>query len=563
MGYDLQSIKAPRMAGIGLRLFTNLVENDYANWVIMSKLLKDSGISSFRDLLIDEPPTLFPYSNPDQKTLPKKIQPVDLTSIPEKVPEGDESFRFATIDDFARAYREDGITPADVAQKVIQAIRQSNDRHPALRAIIAYKADDIEAQAQASSARFKAGKPLGIFDGVPVAIKDEVDQAHYPTTVGTKFLGKSAAVQDATTVARLRNAGALLIGKANMHEIGIGVTGFNPHHGTPRNPYNPGHYTGGSSSGPAAAVAAGLCPVALGADGGGSIRIPAAFCGLVGLKATFGRVSEHGAAPLCWSVAHIGPIAVSARDAALTYAVLAGPDPADRHTVAQPPVHLTKFEDQNLKGLKLGIYRPWFQHATSSVVQTCDTMVQHLAELGATIVDIEIPDLEASRVAHVITIVSEMAASMDRFHRKHLSDYGADVRINLALGRQLTNRDYIHAQRMRTRAMASCQAVLQKVDVVMTPATGCPAPAIPADAFPDGESNLAVLSEIMRYATLANLVGYPAISFPAGYDEHNLPIGIQALGRPWDEHLLLRLAGCAEQYVQRKKPQIFYSLLPK
>ena len=146
-------------------------------------------------------------------------------------------------------------------------------------------------------------KPIGPLDGVPVSVKAELDQIGYGTTVGTSFLGKTPATQDATPVAKLREAGAILIGKTNMHEIGMGVTGLNLHHGVPRNPYRTDSYTGGSSSGSAASVAAGFCPISIGADGGGSIRIPAAFCGGVGLKATYGRVSEHGAAPLCWSAA--------------------------------------------------------------------------------------------------------------------------------------------------------------------------------------------------------------------------------------------------------------------
>jgi Asp-tRNA(Asn)/Glu-tRNA(Gln) amidotransferase A subunit family amidase len=158
---------------------------------------------------------------------------------------------------------------------------------------------------------------LGPLDGVPIAVKDELDQVPYATTAGTRFLGREPASSDATVVARLRSAGALLVGKTNMHEVGLGITGVNPHHGTSRNPYDPARITGGSSSGSAAAVAAGLCPIAVSADAGGSIRIPAALCGVVGLKPTFGRMSERGAAALCWSLAHIGVIGASSADVAL------------------------------------------------------------------------------------------------------------------------------------------------------------------------------------------------------------------------------------------------------
>ena len=197
-------------------------------------------------------------------------------------------FHFSSAWDYAAAYRSGAISPEEVAQKLLAAILSSNAANPPLRAMINVKPEEVLRMARESGERYENESPLGPLDGVPVAVKDEIDMLPYPTTVGTSFLGKSPAAEDATVVRRMRLAGALLIGKANMHEIGIGVTGMNPHHGTARNPYNPAHYTGGSSSGPAAAVASGLCPIAIGADGGGSIRIPSSFCGVVGLKSTFG-----------------------------------------------------------------------------------------------------------------------------------------------------------------------------------------------------------------------------------------------------------------------------------
>jgi Asp-tRNA(Asn)/Glu-tRNA(Gln) amidotransferase A subunit family amidase len=329
-----------------------------------------------------------------------------------------------------------------------------------------------------------------------------------------------------------------------------------------RNPYNVAHFTGGSSSGSATAVAAGLCPAAISADGGGSIRIPSSFCGVVGLKATYSRVSEFGAAPLDWSVAHLGPIAATAEDAALMYAVIAGADPKDENTLHQPPVALDGFDNFDLRDLKIGVYTPWFQHASPAMVAGCEKMVKDLQAMGARVCEIEIPELEAARVAHVITITAEMCAGLERYYAAHHAEYGLDVRTNLALARSFTARDYLQAQRVRTRALAHFQRALEQVDVIVTPATGCTAPAIPLDALPDGESDLTTLTEIMRFATPANLTGLPAISFPVGYDASGLPIGCQAIGRAWGEHVLLRLAHAAEQGVERRKPQVHYRLLP-
>ena len=561
--YDLHSVKLPRMAGTALRLFTAILENPAGQAALLGTLLKNSGVVEFRQKEIDEPPTNLPTWELPEQAIGKPIEPEALAN-PETGAAGDqpaESFHFASFVDYAKLYRSGQLFPLDIAQRASAAIAASNAAAPPLRAVIASQEADIQAQAQASAERFRQERPLSLLDGVPVAIKDELDQFPYPTTVGTRFLGKSFARADATVVARLRAAGALLIGKTNMHEIGIGVTGQNPHHGTPRNPYAPDRYTGGSSSGSAAAVAAGLCPIAVGADGGGSIRIPASFCGVVGLKCTFGRVSEYGAYPLDWSVAHVGPLAASARDAALAYALMAGPDPLDHISQTQPPLTLDDFDNPDLRGLRIGVYRPWFEHATPEVTAVCQQMLLAFERLGAQIVEIEIPDLEPMRVAHVISITSEMAASLDRFHPRHNADYSLEVRLNLCLARSFTSRDYVHAQRMRTCARANFANALRQVDVIATPGTALAAPLIPPDALPDGESDLTTLTEIMRYAFPANLTGLPAIAFPAGYTPAGLPVGFQLMGRPWAEHTLLRLAHLAEQVVARRKPQIFFDLL--
>jgi len=372
-----------------------------------------------------------------------------------------------------------------------------------------------------------------------------------------------AAEEDATVVARLRGAGALIVGKNNMHEIGINVTGLNPHHGTTRNPYNTDHYTGGSSSGSAAAVASGLVPVSIGADGGGSIRIPSSFCGLVGLKPTFGRVSEHGAFPICWSVAHIGPLAGSATDAALAYALIAGSDPNDQNSLHQPTPSLKGWDNLKLKGLKLGVYWPWFRHADLEVVAACEVMLKQFEAMGCEIHEIVIPNLEANRIALNITIISEMAQSMDAIYDNahRFKEHGHDVRVTLAVARQLTATNYVQAQRVRTRMMRHFHEAFQQVDMIITPSTAIAAPQIKSGALPDGESDLSTTIEIMRFATTANLTGHPAISFPVGYTQKGLPIGMQAIGRPWDESTLLRLALAAEQVVERKEPQIYYDLL--
>ena len=555
--YDLKSVKLPYLAGWMLRVFAALVESPLRA-LLTPSLFESVGVNWLRKQQFAENPTHHPIHFTGE--LQKEASAVAENEWPRKASHS-KGFQSAGLFDFAEAYRKGSTTPEEVAKKVLDSIKAGDAGDRPLKAFIAVNHEDVMRQARESTERIKAGRPLGIFDGVPVAIKDELDMTPYPTTVGTAFLGKTPAKEDATVVARLRSAGALLIGKANMHEIGINVTGLNPHHGTTRNPYDVNHFSGGSSSGPAAAVAAGLVPVAIGADGGGSIRIPASFCGLVGLKATFGRVSEHGAYPLDWSIAHVGPLAFSAADAALTYAVIAGPDPKDPTSLHQPLPALKGWDDLNLKGLNLGVYWEWFRHADAEVVAACDAMLREYKKMGCRIVEIVIPNLEANRVAHSVTITSEMAQAMQATYDEHHREHGLDVRINLALARQFTATDYVTAQRIRTRMMRHFQNAFRQADMILTPTAGIAAPEIKKGALPDGESDLTTTIEIMRFATAANMTGFPAITFPVGYTQKGLPIGLQVIGRAWDEANLLRMALAAEQVVERKRPQVYYQIL--
>jgi Asp-tRNA(Asn)/Glu-tRNA(Gln) amidotransferase A subunit family amidase len=561
MPYDLKTIRAPRLVGASLRMAVGAIESSIGRAAIAPKLMRDAGIEGFRKVQLDDPPSVAPTlprasSLPDQSGAPStsSLESV-LTGSPE--PKG---FRFERVADFARAYRENKTTPEAVAEQWLAAYGKSEASTPPLRAIIASEKDQVLAQARASTERFKQGKPLGPFDGVPVAIKDEVDALPYVTTAGTAFV-KIKPERDGFVVKKLREAGAVIVGKANMHEIGIDTSGFNPHHGTPRNPYNPNHYTGGSSSGSGAAVASGLCPVAIGADGGGSIRIPASLCGVVGLKATFSRISEAGAFPLCWSVAHVGPLGATVRDVALAYAAIAGVDPNDPNTATQPPVR-TDGLGESVKGMKLGIYRPWFDDSQKAVAQGCDEAVQRLVAQGAELVEVELPDLELCRLAHGITILTEMLTAMERYDDAHRSDYGLGVRMNLALARELNNRDYVKAQQVRTRMIRHMEAIFAKCDVLVTPSTAITAPAIRPDVLPSGESDLDMTSGMMRYVFLTNLTGHPGLSVPVGYDGNGMPIGLQLTGRFWEEHTLLRVGEQVERQVERKAPQVHFRLLP-
>jgi Asp-tRNA(Asn)/Glu-tRNA(Gln) amidotransferase A subunit family amidase len=565
MAYEATPVKAPRLSGLALRLLAGALETGAGAALLMPGLLRQLGLPRFRALRTDAPPTFYPWVEPeaaDRQAPAASLTDVNVLASRHRAGAGGRP----GVADYARAYRERRTTPEAVAEATLRAMRDADaGREPPLRAFVACDEADVRAQARDSGARWQRGQPLSVFDGVPVAVKDELDQAPYRTTGGSRVLGAAPAAADAVVVGRLRAAGALLVGKTNMHEIGLGVTGMNPITGFARNPWNPQHATGGSSAGSAAAVAAGLVPVAIGADGGGSIRIPASLCGVVGLKPTYGRLSERGALSLCWSVGHVGPLAGTALDCALAYAVCAGPGGAGGDWPdgrSPPPARLDELERGDLGGLRLGVYRPWFQDARPGVVKACEAMLAFLVDRGARVVEVEIPGLEAIFLAHGLTIASEIAASMAPVYqagRQHA--LSAETRINLALARQLQGVDYVQAQRVRSEALAGFRAAFAAADVILTPATGCPAPAIRPQALAAGESDLAVLSELMRFVVAANLTGVPAISFPAGYDEAGLPVGLQAMAPWWQEHRLLRLALAAEAGVPRRKPAVFYQVI--
>lgn len=556
--YDLVSVRLPILKGLTLRFLVWMMESPL-NFLVRSSLLEKSGISAFRKLNIDEPATPYPVHEVTEYAKVSATLPLD--KLPSQGKNSSKGFHFNTINEYHRLYSEGKTTPKEVARNLIEAIIESEKGNKPLRAFLAYNPKNIMNQAEASEERFRNGKPFSILDGVPITIKDQLDVRDYPTVMGTGFLENTQATKDSTVTMRLRATGAIIAGKTNMQEMGMGVTGLNPHHDVTRNPYNPGHYTGGSSSGSSAAVAAGLGVASICADGGGSIRIPSSFCGIVGLKPTYGRISMHGNAPLCWSMEHIGPIAATVIDTAILYSAIAGPDPADPATLRQPPVILPDLANTDISDLTLGIFPEWFNHADPEIVSICQSLIKQLENLGARIREISLSGLESARVAHTITIASEIANGTERHYKDHHHEYGLDLRLNMAMARQFSSSDYLKSQQVRTRMLVEFKRVFEEVDIVITPTTGIVAPPIPEDTLPQGVSNLTELFEIMRFMFPANLTGLPAISFPAGYTNTGLPVGMQAIGKAWQEDTLLRLAFAAETVVEGKAPSIYFDLL--
>jgi Asp-tRNA(Asn)/Glu-tRNA(Gln) amidotransferase A subunit family amidase len=560
--YKRLPVTAPTLSGMPLKVFVESLEGPLGK-KIGRKLMRDSGFDRFmEDSAGAATPLQVPLPHPENTP----ANPEDSLGLAEAAVAAPTSrpgsFSMASIAKIQEAYRKKECTPVEVARRAIEGIERFDQGEDDMSFFIAHLPEDVLKQAEASAARHEKGEILSVLDGVPIAVKDEIDMMPYPTTLGTRFLGVEGAQADSTVVERLRAAGAVLLGKANMQEIGINPIGINPFHGACRNPYQRGHITGGSSSGSAAVVAAGLCPASLGADGGGSIRIPAALCGQVGLKATWGRISEHGVPPLCWNVGHVGPIGATVGDVAAVYSVIAGKDPHDLNTLSQPTPHLDGLADLDLSGIRLGLHRPQFEDAEPEVVKACDDLLEVLKDAGAEVVEVHAPRVNTNWWAHVVIIVTEMATAMREHHIADRRRFGLDTRTNLALAHLFSAREYCHAMRHRHRLTVESLEMMKTVDAIVTPTTAISAPPIPEDTLKSGgQSNIKQVESLMRFVRDSNLTGFPSVSVPAGFDARGLPIGCQITGRPWEENLLLRLALVAEQAVQRQAPTHHVNLL--
>ncbi len=555
MSYHRDDVRAPRVAGLALKAFVGALESSVGP-VLLEKLVKDSGIDTWRSLSPGDAP-------PVQCELPHPPVPSGKQSAIEQAARAIAASPVSsreTVARFAAAYKG-GLDPLAVVRKVHEGIERLDGRDERLGLFISRKPDEVLAAAEASSKRLRAGAPLSILDGVPVALKDEVDLAGHMTTLGTRWR-KDVATRDSTVAARLKAAGAIILGKLNMNEIGINPIGLNPWHGATRNPWNRKHITGGSSSASGAAVAAGICPLTIGADGGGSIRIPAALCGIVGLKATWGRIPETGVPPLCWNVGHVGPMGLTVDDVAAMYAVIAGADEHDVVSQLQPAPHLAEYEKGSLEGVRLGVCRAWFEDAATDVVARCRDALKSLTEAGAKVVEIDGPNLNTVLWTHSAIILSEMCQAMRPQIKADITQFGLDSRANLAIGQHFRGTEYVHALRHRHAMTRDWLSIMQSCDVVITPTTATTAPPIPETSLPDGESNLPVVDALMRFIRIANITGFPALSVPAGFDRAGLPVGVHLMARPYEEHLLFRLGRVIERQVEVRTPPDHMSALP-
>jgi Asp-tRNA(Asn)/Glu-tRNA(Gln) amidotransferase A subunit family amidase len=459
------------------------------------------------------------------------------------------SFHFRSAGDLGLAYRERRATPSEVASRALDAAAALDRRTPPLRTFLALDEADVRAQAERSSARWAAGVPLGPLDGVPVAVKDEFDVIGYPTTCGTSFLGRVAATRDALVVSRLREAGAVLFGKTNMHELGMAPSGLNPHHGTARNPYDPGRDTGGSSSGSAAAVASGVVPIALGNDGGGSLRVPASHCGVASIKGTFGRVPTDGVSVLCWSLEHSGPIGATVDDVVAAFRVITGEE------MILPEV------GGDHRPLVIGFCPAWWAMATPEVARIAQRAVDALVAEGATLRDVSLPHLHLTLPVGFAVFGVEGAASVAP-HLDAGKPMSPSVRLSFDLARGIPATTFVQAQRARALIVRDFDAALEDVDVLITPTTAMTAPRYRDAAFASGEVDDATMSAMVAFTMPLNLTGLPAAQVPCGHDEEGMPVGLQVIARRGADALALAVAAEVERSAERRKPAVWTDLLP-
>jgi aspartyl-tRNA(Asn)/glutamyl-tRNA(Gln) amidotransferase subunit A len=427
-----------------------------------------------------------------------------------------------------------------------------------LRAFITLDAEGALARARALDADLAAGRSHGPLHGVPLAYKDLCHVPGLPTSCGTKTAEYFTSEIPCTAVARLTAAGAVTLGKLNMTELALGPFGDNPHHGNVDNPHRRGHASGGSSSGSGAAVAAGLAFGALGSDTGGSIRLPAACCGIVGVKPTYGRVSRAGAMPLSWSLDHLGPMTRTVRDAALLLELIAGADPHDATASLRPVGALVAGLDRAPAGLRVGLPENFYFDGVADEVRAAVEGAARLLEArGARVQTLRLPD--PAPLADVANILarSESAAIHARVVRERPHELGAAVRSRLEVGFHISAHDYLQAGRLRARLTREFVAeVFAEVDAVLAPTIPEPAPVLAEVTAGPADEIVRRMGRFSRLTRPFNALGLPVVSLPCGASADGRPLGLQIVGRPFDEATALRLAHAVEQAGASRPPAL-------
>jgi aspartyl-tRNA(Asn)/glutamyl-tRNA(Gln) amidotransferase subunit A len=449
------------------------------------------------------------------------------------------------------------ISPVELTQAHLERIQQLD---PQLNCFITRTPELALEQARQAEREIQAGVYRGPLHGIPLALKDLFETAGVRTTAGSSFFAENIPDQDAHVVSRLREAGMVLLGKLNLHEIALGVTNENPHFGATCNPWDLGCIAGGSSGGSAAALAAGLCLGSLGTDTGGSIRIPAALCGVVGLKPTRGRVSLRGVIPLSWNLDHAGPMARSVQDTALLLNVIAGYDLEDPWCVDQPVEDYQAGLDQGVRGWRVALTADEYftdpAIVDNQVRQAILGAAQIFERLGAQVEEVGFPGARQAAQANGLMTPADGAA----FHRERLQadpeGFGVDVLARLRAGAAYTSSEYSLARRTQDILRRQFCQFFNAYDLLLTP-------TVPISAPVRGSADAVERARLLtRFTAPFNLSGLPALSLPCGFTKEGLPIGLQLVAQPWAEGQLLRAGWAFENYRIEHGTAILYPELP-
>jgi aspartyl-tRNA(Asn)/glutamyl-tRNA(Gln) amidotransferase subunit A len=449
-----------------------------------------------------------------------------------------DDLTFSSIREVGTSYERGRLRPVEVVQALLRQINQHEER---LNAWVTVLHEQTLVEAKRAERDFQAGLAIGPLHGIPVALKDNMDTAGIRTTCAARILKDNVPKDNATVVTQLREAGAILVGKNNLLEFAYGIV--HPDFGQCNNPWDPNRTAGGSSSGGSASVAAGQVYAALGTDTGGSIRIPASYCGIVGFKPTYGLVSRHGVFPLSWSLDHVGPLARTVEDAAIVLGAIAGRDPKDPTSIDTPSdLNPDTLDDFSLDGVKIGLIP---QHLNDDLLpgvrKTFDGAVDVLKQAGAQVRDVNIPDIMQCDEALFPLIAPEATFIHEKWLRERPEDYAPMTRKQLEMGLEISAVEYVRWQQFRLRLIEQFREVFKEVDVIINPTVAWVAPEEdPAVAGDEG------VIEARRTAPY-NITGMPAITVPCGFAEDDLPAGLQIAG-PWlRDQLVLQVARAYEK----------------
>jgi aspartyl-tRNA(Asn)/glutamyl-tRNA(Gln) amidotransferase subunit A len=459
-----------------------------------------------------------------------------------------------TIAEASRRMARKELSPVELTQAALERISALN---PQLNAFITVLEDHARAAAHAAERELMSGQRRGPLHGIPIALKDLCATKGVRTTAGSKILQDHVPSNDATVASHLAGAGTILLGKLHMNEFAYGPDGDNVHYGRVRNPWNLECITGGSSSGSGAAVAAALCLGALGTDTGGSIRIPSALCGIVGLKPTYGRVSRYGITPLSWSLDHAGPMARTVEDVALLLQAMAGYDTKDTSSAPHPVPDYAAGLSGDIRGLRVGIPEEYFFEMIDPEVEgAVHQAVEVMRGLGATVHQVSWPSLRYATLAALIIVLVEASAFHDTWIRTRSQDYQSDVALRLKWGLLLPASAYLKAQRLRALMCREVAQLWRQVDVLVTPATMMAAPHPGETHMRLGNRQMSTREALLRPMRPFNLTGLPALSIPCGFTSTGLPIGLQLAGKPFDDATVLRVGHAYEQHTDwhRRQP---------